>query len=254
VLAEDSDEANDRLENLSQLVSAAYNFVEEASALEQPSDICAFLEAAALLSSSEDETFSNNYDGLISLMTMHAAKGLEFDVVFIVAMEEHGFPHVRASVEGAPPEELEEERRLAYVGMTRAKKKLILTYAQRRMVHGSVRNRLPSRFLCELPDEVIDGIKPKWWQERLGSISNDWSFDKPKSHSLGIETRVEYTPEFMAEQNRSGLSRGAKVWHKLYGSEQVISLSPSGNKVKTRVRFDQDASERVIYAEYLQKA
>ena len=131
-----TEEGKSRLENLSQLVNIAAEYAELGS----------FLEDAALMSSADEKAD----DDKISLMTMHAAKGLEFPVVIIVGMEEGVFPHARVF---ESPAELEEERRLCYVAMTRAKEELYLTYAQSRMVFGKRQYSLPSQFLSELKDE-----------------------------------------------------------------------------------------------------
>lgn len=157
--AEGTEEAQGRLENLEQLRSAAAQFAAEARAAGTPHDALAFLENAALLGSPADHQDDDLVDP-VSLMSMHAAKGLEFELVLIVGMEEHGFPHSRALADDADPSELEEERRLAYVGITRAKRHLVLTYADRRMVRGEPKSRRPSRFLRELPRDVVRGDIP----------------------------------------------------------------------------------------------
>lgn len=142
----------ERFKNIEQLLSAAQQYVDDCSVYNQNPSAIGFLENAALLSSSEEnELLTKVQEGAISLMTIHAAKGLEFDIVYIVGMEEDGFPHLRAigEQEGEKINKLEEERRLAYVGMTRARYELILTYAKRRLVRGQIQNRIPSRFLSE---------------------------------------------------------------------------------------------------------
>ncbi|MCP4499095.1 MAG: UvrD-helicase domain-containing protein [Deltaproteobacteria bacterium] len=153
--AEDSIESQGRLENLSALVSAAAQFVEDAEEEEVSDDVAGFLEQAALLSGGDEKEDENTEK--LTLMTLHAAKGLEFDLVFLIGMEEHGFPHARALKDDAEYTELEEERRLAYVGITRAKQRLVCTWAQRRMVFGTIKMRRPSRFLDEMPMEVLEG-------------------------------------------------------------------------------------------------
>mgnify|MGYP000380026011 CR=1 FL=1 len=158
--AEDSIESQGRLENLGALVSAAAQFVDDANAADEPTDISGFLEQAALLSGGE-ESEDDPDAPKVTLMTLHAAKGLEFELVFLVGLEEHGFPHSRALQDGADTTELEEERRLAYVGITRAKQRLVCSWAQRRMVQGTVKMRRPSRFLEEMPSEVLEGDTPK---------------------------------------------------------------------------------------------
>ncbi|MDP2340403.1 MAG: 3'-5' exonuclease [Deltaproteobacteria bacterium] len=155
--AEGGEEALSRLENLEELVSAAALFESEAKRSGEVADVEAFLEAASLLGGADDSNADDDGGrGAVTLMTLHAAKGLEFEVVFLCGLEEHGFPHSRVLFDD-DPSGLEEERRLAYVGITRAKNRLVLSWAQRRMVNGITKMRDPSRFLSEIPREVTEG-------------------------------------------------------------------------------------------------
>lgn len=164
--AEGTPDAESRLENLHQLLSAAAQHDTDMELAGEPAHALGFLEAASLLG---DDGKKDENEAQLTLMTLHAAKGLEFPTVFLVGMEEHGFPHSRAIVDGADPHELEEERRLAYVGITRAEERLFLSWAQRRMVQGSVRPRQPSRFLSEIPEDVLGGdLLPRRSRELLG--------------------------------------------------------------------------------------
>jgi DNA helicase-2/ATP-dependent DNA helicase PcrA len=173
--AEGGLEAEGRLENLAELVNAAATFEELARRNGEAGDIEAFLESAALLGSADDNP-ADEGRGRVTLMTLHAAKGLEFDVVFLVGLEEHGFPHSRAVLDdddGA----IEEERRLAYVGITRARKRLVLSYAARRMVQGVTKMRDPSRFLFEIPRALLEGDVPRRAGDRgaeRGSLLDEW--------------------------------------------------------------------------------
>jgi DNA helicase-2/ATP-dependent DNA helicase PcrA len=164
---ENSDDA-ERLENIKELRSVAMNYP----------DLVQFLEQITL---TEKETKSKNWlknneeTGCVTLMTMHGAKGLEFNTVFMVGMEEGLFPHSRTLLN---PDELEEERRLAYVGMTRAMDKLYLTYARRRLFFGTRSNNMVSRFLADIPEELFDtGIK-KINKIHIGKkVDEDFGFD-----------------------------------------------------------------------------
>jgi DNA helicase-2/ATP-dependent DNA helicase PcrA len=158
--AEDSEEARGRLENLEELVNAAALFESEATRAGDVGDVEAFLEATALLQQA-DEDKDEAPRGKVTLMSLHAAKGLEFQVVFLAGLEEYGFPHARALLDDADGTALEEERRLAYVGITRAKDRLVLSWAQRRMVNGITKMRDPSRFLFEVPRTVLEGDVPR---------------------------------------------------------------------------------------------
>ena len=154
----------ERIENIDQLISAAQQYVEDCESYDQDPSALGFLENAALLSSVDEMRLDDYHAGAVTLMTLHAAKGLEFDTVFMVGMEEYGFPHARALEEDAKPDQLEEERRLAYVGMTRARKELTLTYATRRLIRGQIKGRAPSRFLRELPrDWTIGDLPHRGW-------------------------------------------------------------------------------------------
>ncbi|EKD69937.1 MAG: hypothetical protein ACD_46C00694G0004, partial [uncultured bacterium] len=141
-----------RLENLEELVNAAHQFTQEGVADDMP-PIAAFLAYAALESSEEQ---ADVYDDCVQLMTLHSAKGLEFPVVFLAGCEEELFPHYLCMND---PKSLEEERRLCYVGMTRAMKRLFMTYAEVRRMHGKESYHRPSRFLHEIPVELIREIR-----------------------------------------------------------------------------------------------
>jgi len=158
--AEGDFEAQGRLDNLMELVSAAAVFQEAAERQGDVADVEAFLESASLLGTADDaHKDDDDGRGKITLMTLHACKGLEFEMVFLVGLEEHGFPHSRA-IDG-DVSALEEERRLAYVGITRARQRLILSWAKQRMVNGTIKTRDPSRFLFEIPRAALDGDIPR---------------------------------------------------------------------------------------------
>ena len=142
--AENTEEAEGRLENLQELVNAAVDYdVEEGAGLRD------FIDAAALVSDADQY----RGDAPVTLMTMHSAKGLEFPLVFIVGMEDGLFPHSRSATD---PAELEEERRLCYVAITRAEKFLYVTHAMRRRVYGEELASEPSQFLNEMPVELME--------------------------------------------------------------------------------------------------
>jgi DNA helicase-2/ATP-dependent DNA helicase PcrA len=161
-----------RLENIKELRSVATEFP----------NLMEFLEQVALTEKESKTRLRQDYGGAmgaVSLMTLHAAKGLEFKTVFVVGMEEGLFPHSRALMN---PEELEEERRLCYVGMTRAMDKLYLTYATRRLFFGQRSSNMVSRFLADIPEELIETSGPTspFGNRRatLGTIADNWGFDK----------------------------------------------------------------------------
>jgi DNA helicase-2/ATP-dependent DNA helicase PcrA len=214
--AERTIEARGRIENLQELVGVAQEYVEQA---EEPS-LSAFLQEISLVS---DQDTIQEEQSLVTLMTLHNAKGLEFGAVFLIGMEEGIFPHARSIEEQG----IEEERRLAYVGMTRAKERLTLTHASSRSLWGSRAHNLPSRFLDELPQgEVV--------RERLRPGS--WS-------GYGV-------PAASAVQPRAdvpSLATGDSVRHGTLGEGVVIGIEPGG---VVTVRFAGDGAERKLMLEY----
>ena len=234
--AERTIEAQGRKENLEELIEVAREFDAVADAQNDTLDV--FLQGIALVA---DADTRRDDDGLVTLMTLHNAKGLEYPIVFILGCEEGVFPHSRSIDEGT----LEEERRLMYVGITRAMRDLYLTHARRRSVFGSAPNYgLPSRFLGELPTHLLD-------REESGAAT--WagsgvlagapargratSWNAPAG-GWGSPAGDAATPSFQA---------GDDVAHAAFGEGVVISVEPGGVIV---VRFASDRSERKLMAEY----
>jgi DNA helicase-2/ATP-dependent DNA helicase PcrA len=210
--AERTIEAQGRLENLQELVGVAQEYRATAA---EPS-LSGFLQEISLFS---DQDALREEESLVTLMTLHNAKGLEFRAVFIVGMEEGVFPHARSLEEQG----LEEERRLCYVGMTRAKERLVLTYASARSLWGSRSYNLPSRFLDELPDRHVA-------RERLQPAS--WS-----SVSPAVERRGDVPT----------LSTGDSVRHSTLGEGVVTGIEPGGI---VTVQFAGDGGERRLMLDY----
>jgi DNA helicase-2/ATP-dependent DNA helicase PcrA len=212
-----------RLENLDEFISVAREFVEERTAAGESADLQAFLERVALVADADQIPDAAEDGGVVTLMTLHTAKGLEFPVVFLTGMEDGVFPHSRSLTD---LKELEEERRLAYVGMTRAKERLTLTHAMGRSLYGRRDANLPSRFLDELPG---DGVE----RERLRPAS--WS-------SYGAPVQREFAPR----ANVPDLSTGDTVRHGTLGTGIVTRIEPGG---VVTVRFE-DGAERRLMLEY----
>ena len=215
--AERTIEARGRIENLEELVGVAREY--DASA-DEPS-LSGFLQEISLYSD-QDAIRDEDESGSVTLMTLHNAKGLEFRAVFMIGMEEGIFPHVRALEENS----LEEERRLAYVGMTRAKERLTLTHAMRRSLFGRAEANLPSRFLDEIPGLSVE-------RERLRPTS--WS-------DYGTRAPREFAPRADIPQ----LSTGDAVRHQTLGTGIVTRIEADG---VVTVRFE-DGSERRLMLEY----
>jgi DNA helicase-2/ATP-dependent DNA helicase PcrA len=246
--AERTIEAQGRIENLEQLVEVGREF--DATAEAENDTVEVFLQEVALVA---DADARSDDEGLVTLMTLHNAKGLEYPTIFIAGCEEGVFPHSRALDEGG----LEEERRLFYVGVTRAMRELYLTYAQRRAVFGAQTMGLRSRFVGEIPAELLDEVEPSD-RLRIGAPSG------PITAGLGRGRRATALlgGSGSAGDNGSGggewaassspqtavaFRLGEDVVHAAFGEGVVTGVEPDGVIV---VRFAGDGSERKLMAEY----
>src|SRR4051794_33647 len=221
--AERTIESEGRLENLEELVSVAREY--EATA-EEPT-VEEFLQQIALFS--EQDNLKSD-EGIVTLMTIHNAKGLEFPVVFLLGMEDGVFPHMRSIEAG----DVEEERRLAYVGIRRAKQKLYLTYARTRSLYGGPEWTLPSRFLDEIPAELAERQVSEQRTFGRPSAATRWS-DTPNA-----PTRREPTPG-------ASFRIGEDVVHARFGDGVVTGVEQGG---VVMVRFASDGSEKKLMADY----
>jgi DNA helicase-2/ATP-dependent DNA helicase PcrA len=211
-------EAQGRMENLQELVSVAQEWREQT---EGDKTLSGFLQEISLYS---DQDAIRGDGSLVTLMTLHNAKGLEFRAVYMIGMEEGIFPHSRAIEEQG----IEEERRLAYVGMTRARERLTLLHASSRMLFGGRNHNLPSRFLDEVPDKHVE-------RERLRPAS--WSgYGSPR---LSRET--------VPKENVPSLMTGDNVRHSTLGEGVVVQIEAGG---LVTVRFAGDGSERKLMLDY----
>jgi DNA helicase-2/ATP-dependent DNA helicase PcrA len=225
--AERTIEAQGREENLAELVEVAREF--DAAAEEGQNTLDVFLQGVALVADADTRT---DDEGLVTLMTIHNAKGLEYPIVFIAGMEEGVFPHSRALDEGA----LEEERRLAYVAITRAMRQLYMTSARRRAVFGATQYGMRSRFLDEVPASLTDRAdEPRVLSGRFGAGATaqrpgSWSSSRVRDEAPAVSFRL-----------------GDDVSHAAFGAGVVTGVEPGGIVV---VRFAGDGSERKLMAEY----
>ena len=227
---ERSEEADGRIENLMELVSAARQF--EAAELE--AGLAEFVDRLALLSDVDKPEGSKHAQAL--LMTMHSAKGLEFPVVVIAGLEEGLFPHARAR---ESEEELEEERRLCYVGITRARKELYLTSAMRRRVFGEYQSTEPSRFLDEIPPQLLRHEESRAEVMRSSS-ARGWGYaPNPYRRAPELASRPSrtYAAEDEDQSGRGGLKSGAKVRHAMFGTGTVLSVEELDDDLKLVVKF-----------------
>lgn len=218
-----------RLENLQEFVSVAKEFC-----LREPdSGLDTFLAGIELLSDADTQTEGE----AVHMLTLHTAKGLEFPIVFLTGLEEGIFPHSRAL---ADEDELEEERRLCYVGITRAKERLYLSHAWQRLLFGRQSYNLPSRFLEEIPEEVK--------QTRAWSLNPSPS---TVSHSTSVSL-LDFVDEDVKEQpaNDKAFADGQRVKHKSFGTGTVVSSRKSGNDVFVTVVFDKGNQMKTLSLQY----
>ena len=200
-----------RIENLLELVSAARGFSPESEAEAELSPLESFL-AHAVLESGEGQ--ADPYDDCVQMMTLHSAKGLEFPVVFLAGMEDGLFPHQRSVADLAG---LEEERRLCYVGATRAMRQLYITYAEQRRLYGVDTYGQPSRFISELPAELIEEIRPRLQVSRPVFVKRSTSLD---------------------ESPAAGMRMGSRVRHSKFGDGVVLNFEGNGPHARIQVNFE----------------
>jgi DNA helicase II / ATP-dependent DNA helicase PcrA len=208
--ADDSDEAQDRLQNVQELYNAVLQFEEN----NEESSLMDFLGNASL--SSDLDKLDEQQQSKVSLMTLHSSKGLEFPVVFLVGMEQGLFPNHRSLED---PKSLEEERRLCYVGITRAENRLFISYARERRLYGNRESASPSLFLGELPKDLL-----------MGSIKG-----LPKKMTTPIrEIREQST---LPDTHEDDWSVGDRIVHKAFGAGQVTHIFGAGNKICLAIKF-----------------
>lgn len=218
--AEKGEKGQARVENLEELVVATSEFSVEDETLPL---LNAFLDQVSL---DAGEHEAAEFEDSVQLMTLHSAKGLEFPLVFMVGMEESLFPHKRSMDD---PTQLEEERRLCYVGITRAMQKLYLTYAESRRLYGEDNYHSPSRFLREIPKKLLQEV-------RLQT-----SVTRPVSSS---HTRYENQSGF--NENHTGVNLGQRVYHELFGEGVVLNFEGRGAAARVQVNFTDEGSKWLV--------
>ncbi len=231
---EDSGDPQDetRLENLHELIAVAVEYEERATAEGEVATLASFLEQVSLVADSDEIPEGEDHGGVVTLMTLHTAKGLEFPVVFLTGLEEGVFPHSRSMGE---PKEMEEERRLAYVGLTRAKERLYLLRAASRSTWGAPRFNPPSRFLEEVPSELID------WARTGGTFTGS-----------AAARRTSFTPAPNATGRRvaaaaiPSLNLGDRVLHDTFGLGTVLAVAGSDEKAEATIDFGTFGAKRLL--------
>ncbi|MGH8776813.1 MAG: DNA helicase PcrA [Jiangellaceae bacterium] len=223
--ASDDPQDETRVDNLRELVAVAGEFEASATAIEDGGTLSAFLEQVSLVADADDIPEGQDHGGVVTLMTLHTAKGLEFPVVFLTGLEDGVFPHSRSLSE---PRELEEERRLAYVGITRARERLYLSRAIVRSAWGAPSHNPPSRFLDEIPDELLDWRRTEADQTRWrSSSSNGYSGSSPRAAASGSRP----------DRAVPVLSAGDRVTHDAFGLGTVVATSGAGEHAQATVDF-----------------
>ena len=264
---ENTVEAESRIENLEEFLTVAMEFEKE----EADNSLPEFLETISL---SSDTDNLEETDNMVTLMTLHSAKGLEYPVVFLVGMEDGIFPGHK-SIDN--PEDIEEERRLFYVGITRAKQYLFLTFARKRTIFGSTSFNPPSRFLKEIPQELLEG-----YDEALGEKEDDDNFDifedskfewryggkkesKVTTYKIDTNSNINKAPEpsfsfrsaesflkNLETKKQSGIEDvskykvGQKVYHKKFGEGEIAKLEKEADDVKVDIEFNKFGHKRLM--------
>ena len=257
---ENSIEAENRIENLEEFLTVAVQFEEE----EADNDLSTFLEGITL---SSDIDGMDEEEESVTLMTLHSAKGLEFPVVFLVGMEEGIFPGYKSIGE---PKELEEERRLCYVGITRAKNNLYLTCSRQRTMFGSTSCNPVSRFVKEIPENMLEGaneidsepenkFKDSNYELSYGKSGNNgkvvsYKVDIPSSKpepSFAFKSAESFLAKLNSKTqgNNTDLSKykeGQRIYHKRFGEGNISKIEPEGDDLKLDIQFDKVGHKRLM--------
>jgi DNA helicase-2/ATP-dependent DNA helicase PcrA len=260
--ASDDPQDETRVENLAELVAVAREFVADAEAENllnagaraaepsgdtdadeadlglRPGSLAAFLERVALVADADQIPDDAGGDGVVTLMTLHTAKGLEFPVVFLTGLEDSIFPHSRSMND---PKELEEERRLAYVGITRARQRLYVSRAQVRSAWGAPMHNPASRFLDELPDELVD------WR-RTESASTSWNGPSTGGSPIRSASARTLPGRSSGAPSRTilSLAGGDRVLHDSFGMGTVVSVQGTGDQSVAAVDFGSEGVKRLL--------
>ncbi|MBR4909779.1 MAG: UvrD-helicase domain-containing protein [Clostridia bacterium] len=245
LILENTDEARDRLENIKEFFNSVTSYEQE----NENASLAGFLEEIALVS---DIDSLDEGEDRVTLMTIHAAKGLEFKNVFLVGMEEGIFPGTQSLYAG--PQEIEEERRLAYVAITRAKKKLTVTRASTRMLYGSTGRNLPSRFLREIPDKFCAFSESKpvfagYYGYGEGGFKKDRSYRSGDDGFDFTPKKPQYKPsppQNSAAGGRASYAPGQTVEHKVFGKGMIISAKIMGNDMLLEIAFDSVGTKKIM--------
>ncbi|MCR5477083.1 MAG: DNA helicase PcrA [Lachnospiraceae bacterium] len=252
---QDEESADDRMENIEELISKAKTYEEQKKEQEEFADLTGFLEEVALVS---DIDTVEEGDGRVLLMTLHSAKGLEFPVVYLTGMEDGLFPSYM-SLSSDSTEDLEEERRLAYVGITRAMERLVLTCAKMRMLRGETQYNAVSRFVREIPAELLQGDTPP---KDAFAERREFGFQRKQVQAPAVKKPYHASvASGRASLAGAGISKGMpgsgevtykvgdRVRHVKFGAGTVTAMSQEPRDIKVTVDFDA-AGVKVMYASF----
>lgn len=242
-LEEEKKEDNrDRLENLREFISVAKNFDDGAA--EGENGLADFLAQIALIS---DVDQTEQSDGTVTLMTFHAAKGLEFPAVFMAGMEEGLFPHSRTLLDDT---EIEEERRTCYVGITRAERRLYLTYARQRTIYGRTEMSRPSRFLAEIPEELVEHKEADFFGGTdLRAPSNIWSERSTRTERKRYMPPPQHTAadgSVIRPDASAAFQVGDAVRHSKWGDGRIVAISGSGEDAELSIAFPGEGIKKFV--------
>ncbi|WP_085505281.1 DNA helicase PcrA [Thalassobacillus devorans] len=238
---EKSIEAQSRLENIEEFKSVTKNFEENS----EDKTLIAFLTDLALIADIDQMDEDPMGDNKVVLMTLHSAKGLEFPIVFLIGMEENVFPHSRSIMD---EEEMEEERRLAYVGITRAEKQLYMTHAKMRTLYGRTNMNPVSRFINEIPEDMIEGKAEK---ENLPFFNNQ----KQRTKGFEAPAQPKRAPQKLKQKTTSGGEKitwqaGDKAQHKKWGVGTVVKVQGEGEAMELDIAFPAPVGVKRLLAKF----
>ena len=233
--ASGEEDAKDRIANINELSSNLIKYEEENG---EEASLSGFLEEVSLMT--DIDNYDSSSDSIV-MMTMHSAKGLEFPVVFLPGFEEGIFPGMQVIFN---PSEIEEERRLAYVAITRAKEELYLLNAESRMLFGSTLRNSPSRFLEEIPEELCEKSRSREWKKPRPGVVLPSSAQEARK--VEIRSARNFGPVAASVQPAERFRPGERVLHKAFGSGVILSVSPMGNDTLLEIAFEKVGTKKVM--------
>jgi DNA helicase-2/ATP-dependent DNA helicase PcrA len=276
---QESDDPQDesRAENVQEFVAVAEEFATSRVEAGESATLVEFLEEVSLVADADEIPVGDESEGVVTLMTLHTAKGLEFPCVFMIGLEDGLFPHMRTLAE---PDQLEEERRLAYVGITRARERLYLSHAWARTMFGSTQYNPPSRFLDEIPAQLVESVQGNRRPSRNSggsSSGNSWGSNRGSGGGMWggggrsrgddddwsgaviggggrshrdevVEASLKPTPPAPSGADAIGLKAGDDVRHGKFGEGVILAIEGIGDKAEAVVRFPGFGEKRLLLA------